>query len=186
MIRDIILEKIKAGTTVRVFERVKDGEKDRVSRFEGLVLGRKHGKEAGASFTVRATIGGVGVEKVYPINTPTIEKVEILSMPKKVRRSKIYFIRDISRKAITKKLSADLNASKELDAKLRKEKEAALRKAREEAEAKAKIEAEKKAKERAEAKAKKQAEQEALAKEKEATAEGPKDQPSEEKKEATV
>lgn len=149
MINQTILNKIKAGTTVRVFEKVKEGDKERIARFEGLVLGRKHGKEAGATFTVRATIAGVGVEKVYPVHTPIIEKVEILTMPKKVRRSKIYFVRDISRKALSKKISADLKEARDLSAQLEKEKQAAIAKAKEEAAEKAKAAAAKKAEEAA-------------------------------------
>jgi large subunit ribosomal protein L19 len=103
MINSSIVSKIKAGATVRVFERVKEGDKERLSRFEGLVLARKHGNEVGASFTVRATIAGVPVEKLFPIHSPIIDKVEILSSPKKVGRSKIYYVRDISRRAIRQK-----------------------------------------------------------------------------------
>lgn len=104
-----ILPKIKTGATVRVFESFKEGDKERQMRFEGLVLARKHGSEAGASFTVRATVAGVGVEKTFPIFSPAISKVEIISSPKKVGRSKIYYVRDISRKAIRRKMSAERN-----------------------------------------------------------------------------
>lgn len=102
-----ILPKIKAGATVRVFESFKEGDKERQMRFEGLVLARKHGSEAGASFTVRATVAGLGVEKTFPIFSPAISKVEIINSPKKVGRSKIYYIRDISRKAIRRKMSSE-------------------------------------------------------------------------------
>ncbi len=103
MIHESVLPKIKAGATVRVIETVKEGAKTRESRFEGLVLCRKHGSEAGASFTVRATVAGEGMEKVYPINCQSISKVEILSSPKKVGRSKIYYVRDISRRQLRRK-----------------------------------------------------------------------------------
>ena len=102
-----LLPKIKAGATVRVFESFKEGDKERNMRFEGLVLARKHGSEAGASFTVRATVAGLGVEKTFPIYSPAISKIEIISSPKKVGRSKIYYIRDISRKAIRRKMSSE-------------------------------------------------------------------------------
>lgn len=88
---------------MRVIETIKEGNKTRESRFEGLVIARKHGNEAGASFTVRTTLAGEGVEKVYPINTPSISKVEVISSPRKVSRSKIYFVRDISRKQLRRK-----------------------------------------------------------------------------------
>ena len=97
------MQKIKPGATVRVFERVKEGDKERVSRFEGLILARKHGSEAGATFTVRTTIAGVGVEKVFPIHSPVIEKVEIIHTPRKVSRSKLYYVRSLSRKRVREK-----------------------------------------------------------------------------------
>ncbi len=93
-----ILDKIKSGAKIRVWERIIDGDKERKSAFEGIVISRKHGSEAGATFTVRAVLSEVGVEKIYPINSPVISKVEILSSPKKVHRSKIYYIRDFSSK----------------------------------------------------------------------------------------
>lgn len=99
-----ISDKIKSGATVRVHERVKEGGKERISKFQGVVLARKHGNEIGASFTVRTILSGVGVEKVYPINSPLIAKVEILSAPKKIRRSKIYFARKLSKKKSREKI----------------------------------------------------------------------------------
>jgi ribosomal protein L19 len=117
MIKKEIADKIKPGVTVRVWEIISTGgvgplggkgkedkKGGRISRFEGLVLARKHGNEPGATFTVRGTVADVGVEKIYPIHSPMIQKVEILSVAKKVRRSKLYFIRGLSRKAIRKKL----------------------------------------------------------------------------------
>ena len=111
MIPVTVLAKIKAGATVRVFEKIKEGDKERIGRFEGLVISRKHGSEAGASFTVRTTIAGVHVEKGYPINCMSISKVEILSSPKKVHRSKIYYVRDISRKSIRQKTAVKTQAT---------------------------------------------------------------------------
>ena len=112
MIHESVLPKIKAGATVRVIETVKEGNKTREGRFEGLVIARKHGTEAGASFTVRATMSGEGVEKLFPINCPSISKVEVLASPKKVSRSKIYFVRDISRRELRRKtaVTADKTA----------------------------------------------------------------------------
>lgn len=101
---DAILKQIKSGATVRVKERVKEGDKERESSFEGLVLARKHGAQAGATFTVRGVVAGVGVEKVYPIHSPRIAKVEILSAPKKVSRSKLYYIRNLSKKETRQKV----------------------------------------------------------------------------------
>ena len=95
-----ILKKIKSGATVKVHEKIKEGDKERISIFEGLVIARKHGKEQGATFTVRATIAGVGVEKIYPIHSPNIAKIEIVSSPKKVRRSKLYYVRNLSKREV--------------------------------------------------------------------------------------
>lgn len=92
------MKKIKPGARVRVWERIKEGEKERQSAFEGIVIARKHGSEAGASFTVRATLQEVGVEKVYPIHSPMIAKVDVLSSPKKVHRAKLYYLRGFSAK----------------------------------------------------------------------------------------
>jgi len=99
-----ILEQIKPGAVVRVSERIKEKDKERISKFKGVVLARKHGKETGATFTVRATLGDVAVEKIYPINSPIIAKVEILSSPKKIHRSKLYFLRKVSKKVSRQKI----------------------------------------------------------------------------------
>lgn len=93
------MSKIKAGSRVKVHE--KGG-----SVFEGVVIARKHGSEVGATFTVRATVAAVGVEKVYPINSPTIVKVDVLGSPKKVHRSKLYYLRSLSAKNTRQKLRA--------------------------------------------------------------------------------
>ncbi len=114
-----ISERIKPGAQVRVHEMVKDSVtvqtgkkkgkaagqgKTRMSIFSGLVLARKHGSEPGASFTVRAIIAGEGVEKVYPLHSPVIAKVEIISSPKKVHRAKLYYLRAVSAKKARQKL----------------------------------------------------------------------------------
>lgn len=98
MISEDILKQIKSGATIAV--------QDKFGVFKGIVIARKHGKEAGATFTVRATVGGVGVEKVYPIHSPGIVKVNILNSPKKIRRSKLYFLRNLSKKKIRQKIGA--------------------------------------------------------------------------------
>lgn len=98
------MNQIKPGATVRVVERVKEGDKERESSFEGLVLARKHGSQAGSTFTVRGTVAGVGVEKVYPMHSPVIARVIVISSPKKVHRAKLYYVRDLSKKAIRQKV----------------------------------------------------------------------------------
>ena len=84
---------IKAGDTVRVHQKIQDKGKTRIQVFEGLVLARKHGNEPGATFTVRKVASGVGVEKIFPLYSPMIDKLEIVKRSK-VRRGKLYFIRE--------------------------------------------------------------------------------------------
>ena len=84
---------IKAGDTVKVHQRIQDKGKTRIQIFEGIVLARKHGNEPGATFTVRKMASGVGVEKIFPLYSPNIDKIEIVKRSK-VRRAKLYFIRD--------------------------------------------------------------------------------------------
>lgn len=84
---------VKPGDTVRVHQKIVEKGKTRVQVFEGLVIAVKHGTEAGATFTVRATMSGVGVEKIFPLYAPFIEKIEIVRRSK-VRRAKLYFIRE--------------------------------------------------------------------------------------------
>ena len=82
------------GDTVRVFEKVKEGEKFRLQAFEGIVLGIK-GRDENKTFTVRKMVGDIGVEKIWPINSPNVEKVEIKKHSKKrVRRAKLYYLRN--------------------------------------------------------------------------------------------
>ncbi|PCI89757.1 50S ribosomal protein L19 [Candidatus Kaiserbacteria bacterium] len=84
---------IRAGDTVRVWLKIEEKGKTRLQLFEGLVLARKHGSEAGGTFTVRKVASGVGVEKIFPLYSPSIDKIEIVKRAK-VRRAKLYFIRD--------------------------------------------------------------------------------------------
>ena len=99
-----MMDQIKTGTKVKVYENIKEGGKERVGFFEGIVIARKHGSEKGATFTVRGKLGEHGLEKTYPVHSPLINKVDILSAPKKVRRSKLYYIRDLSVKRIKEKI----------------------------------------------------------------------------------
>ena len=86
-----------AGDTVRVHVRIKEGEKERLQSFEGVVL-RRRGEGMGASFTVRKVSYGVGVERIFPLHTPQIDRVEVVSRGK-VRRSRIYYLRNLRGKA---------------------------------------------------------------------------------------
>ena len=94
---------IRPGDTVRVHQKVVERGKTRVQVFEGLVIAAKHGTEPGGTFTVRATVAGVGVEKIFPLYTPLIEKIEIVKRSK-VRRAKLYFIREKAAKQVRRQL----------------------------------------------------------------------------------
>ena len=93
---------IKPGMIVRVHQKIKDvnkkgEEKERVQVFEGTVLAIKHGTEPGATVTVRKVSGGVGVEKIFPINSPIVAKIEKLR-EMDVRQSRAYYLRDYKKK----------------------------------------------------------------------------------------
>ncbi len=94
---------IRVGDTVRVHVKIVEKGKTRTQMFEGLVIARKHGTEAGATFTVRKISHGVGVERIFPLFTPSIEKIEIIRRAR-VRRAKLYFIRDQVSRAIRRKM----------------------------------------------------------------------------------
>jgi large subunit ribosomal protein L19 len=84
---------IKPGDTVRVWQKIEEKGKVRLQAFEGLVLARKHGNEAGGTFTVRKVSSGVGVEKIFPVHSPMIDRIELVKRAR-VRRAKLYFIRE--------------------------------------------------------------------------------------------
>lgn len=94
---------LKSGMHVRVHERIKEKDKERIQVFEGIVIAKKHGKGISATFTVRKIIDGIGVEKTWPLHSPRIEKIEIIKVPK-IKRAKLYYLRDISAKKTRKKL----------------------------------------------------------------------------------
>jgi len=95
---------LRSGDTVRVYQKVEDKSgKTRLQAFEGMILSRKHGTEPGATFTVRRSTGGYGVEKIFPLYSPVIDKIEITKRSK-VRRSKLYYIREKALKQISKRM----------------------------------------------------------------------------------
>ena len=94
---------LRSGDTVRVWQKIQEKGKVRLQAFEGLVLARKHGKEAGATFTVRRVASGVGVEKIFPLYSPVIDRIEVLKRSK-VRRAKLYHIRDKAAKEISRQM----------------------------------------------------------------------------------
>jgi len=94
---------IRSGDTIRVWQKIIEKDKTRLQAFEGLVIAVKHGKEAGATFTVRRVASGVGVEKIFPLYSPMIDSVETLKRSK-VRRAKLYHIRDKASKEIKRQM----------------------------------------------------------------------------------
>ncbi|KKQ82930.1 MAG: 50S ribosomal protein L19 [Parcubacteria group bacterium GW2011_GWB1_38_8] len=94
---------LRSGDTVRVKQKVVEKGKTRLQVFEGLVLSCKHGKEAGATFTVRRVSSGVGVEKIFPLYSPVIDNIEIVKRSK-IRRAKLYHIREKAAKEISRQM----------------------------------------------------------------------------------
>lgn len=86
-----------SGDTVRIFVRIREGEKERVQPFEGIVLNRS-GRGSRGTFTLRRLSFGVGVERIFPLHSPWIERIEIVQQGK-VRRSRVYYIRQLTGKA---------------------------------------------------------------------------------------
>lgn len=101
----------KAGDSVRVWSKIQEKGKTRLQAFEGLVLSRKHGAESGATFTIRKVASGVGVERIFPLYSPNIDKIEVLRKSK-TRRSKLYYIRTKAVKEVKKRLKS-ITLSKE-------------------------------------------------------------------------
>src|SRR3989338_2316651 len=94
---------IKPGDTVKVWQKIQEKNKTRLQAFEGLVIARKHGSEPGATITVRRVSAGVGIERIFPIYSPMIEKIEIIRRSK-VRRAKLYYIREKAAKEVRRKM----------------------------------------------------------------------------------
>ena len=92
------LPEIRAGDNVRVSVRIKEGNRERIQAFEGLVLKRQNGKGISGTFTVRKVSFGCGVERTFPLHSPVIEKIEVTRRGK-VRRAKLNYIRSLSAKA---------------------------------------------------------------------------------------
>jgi len=103
------LPDIRPGDTVRVYQKIpasakaqarkKKGDQEKTQIFEGIVLARKHSKEMGATITVRKEISGIGVERIFPLHLPTIEKIEILKRGR-TRRAKLYYLRTAKGKKV--------------------------------------------------------------------------------------
>lgn len=112
MIRNIYYEigelkkdvpEMSPGDTIKVFEKIPEEGKKKSQTFEGILIAKKHGKGINATFTLRAVIGGVGVEKTFPLHSPLIEKIKVIKKGK-ARRAKLYYLREKAQRAIRKKL----------------------------------------------------------------------------------
>ena len=101
-----------SGDVVRVWNKIKEADgKTRLQAFEGMVLARKHGTEIGATFTVRRVASGVGVERVFPLFSLMIDKIEIVRRAR-TRRSKLYYVRDKALRDVRRKLKKDTRVIK--------------------------------------------------------------------------
>lgn len=167
---------LKAGDTVRVHQKIQDKGKTRIQVFEGLVLARKHGTEPGATFTVRKVVDGIGVEKIFPLYSPLIDKIEIVRRST-VRRAKLYYIRE----KVAREIKRQMRRMHLMNISSESETEAKAERARIEAEEAAAAEA-KAAEEAAKAAAEAEAAQATAPAEETAAPETPAEAPAEEKK----
>jgi large subunit ribosomal protein L19 len=99
------LPQFRAGDTINVHVRVIEGDKERIQQFQGVVIGR-HGDGLRATFTVRKISNGVGVERIFPIHSPRVAKIDIVKEGR-VRRAKMYYLRELAARQIRQKTSAD-------------------------------------------------------------------------------
>ena len=140
-IQELAIKKIptiKTGNTVKVHQKIKEGEKERIQIFEGLVIAINSGHGADKTITVRKIVEGIGVEKIFPLYSPNVVKIEV-KKKSKIRRAKLYYMRErfgksarLKETCVTDKQSKDLEKSIEELAE-QKAKEEAI-KAREEGE----------------------------------------------------
>lgn len=98
---------IRPGDVVKVHQKIQEKGKTRIQIFEGMVLARKHGTEAGGTLTVRRVSNGYGVEKIFPLYSPLIDKVEVVRRAK-VRRAKLYYVRSKAQKELSKRMKAEM------------------------------------------------------------------------------
>ena len=113
---------LKVGNTVRVHQRIKEGNRERIQVFEGIII-KKQGGGVNATFTVRRIASGVGVEKTFLIHSPLVEKVELVRVGK-ARRAKLYYLRDrVGKAAKTKEQIGARIENKEITVKVAAEEE---------------------------------------------------------------
>jgi len=105
--KERVIPELKPGMLIRVYQKIKElnskgEEKERVQYFDGTIIAKKHGKEAGATITVRKIFDGVGVEKIFPLNLPAITKI-VINKQLETRRAKLYFLKRGYKKKIKEK-----------------------------------------------------------------------------------
>jgi large subunit ribosomal protein L19 len=105
------LPNLKIGDTVRVHAKIVEGNKERVQVFEGIILKRSKGNHSDATFTVRKVSYNIGVERTFPVHSPRIEKIEVVSRAK-VRRSRLFYLRPLRGKATRMKTLYETNNTK--------------------------------------------------------------------------
>jgi len=88
---------VRVGDVVRVYQKVKEQDKERIQVFEGVLLAKKHGKGVSGTITVRKISQGIGVERVFPLHSPLVEKIEV-ARKTKVRQAKLYYLRSLKGK----------------------------------------------------------------------------------------
>jgi large subunit ribosomal protein L19 len=98
------IPEFKSGDTVNVHVRVVEGDKERIQQFQGVVIARR-GAGINSTFTVRKISDGVGVERIFPLHSPRIAKIERMKEGR-VRRAKLYYLRELAAKAVTQKTTA--------------------------------------------------------------------------------
>lgn len=103
---------IRPGYTVKISQKIREGEKERVQMFEGLVLGFNAGRGASKMIKVRKMVEGIGVEKTFPLYSPLITKIEVTKTPK-VRRAKLFYMRELAGKATRLRTQVGLAAKDE-------------------------------------------------------------------------
>lgn len=103
-----------SGDVIKVWSKIEDKGKFRLQAFEGMVIARKHGTEPGATFTVRKVSNGVGVERIYPLFSPLIGKLEVIKRSR-ARRSKLYYVREKAVKDIRRKMKQVVVSAEQQD-----------------------------------------------------------------------
>ena len=106
---------IVSGDTIRVWSKIQEKGKTRLQAFEGLVLARKHGKESGATITVRKVSNGIGVERIFPLYSPQVDNIEILKKSRS-RRAKLYYVRDKAARDIRRKMKSTVVSKEDREA----------------------------------------------------------------------